>query len=69
MADQTLTAEQARRQAALRGMDAFADKHGCSNREWREVDQGESIGFIGTADDGREFALGYMKATEQERSA
>ncbi|GEM_PF-4397394 len=67
MADQTLTPEQQRRQVALRGMDKFADEHGCTDRTWREVDEGDRISFVGTADNGPEFCLAYMKAVDRER--
>ena len=61
MAEPVLTSEQQRRQAALDGMNAFANEHGCDDRNWREIDNGDHIGFIGTTKEGREFALGYKK--------
>lgn len=69
MADHTLTPEQQRRQVALSGMEKFADEHGCADRNWREVDEGDRISFVGTADNGRDFCLGYMKEVGRERGA
>jgi len=64
-----LAPEQQRRQVALRQMTKFADKHGCTDRAWREIDQGDVIAFVGKTDEGREFCLSYQKETEQERLA
>lgn len=61
MAEVPLNSEAERRQCALDGMSKFADENGATDRAWREIDQITRVIFIGTADDGREFTLGYMK--------
>lgn len=61
MAEKSDTRSTEMRQAALSSMARFADKHGASDRNWREEDCGDHARFIGKTDDGREFAIGYVK--------
>lgn len=46
MVDAT-TPEQRRRNSALLLMDGFADAHGVTDRNWREVDEADRVNFIG----------------------
>ncbi|WP_147414318.1 hypothetical protein [Sphingomonas gilva] len=67
MADEILTPVELRRQAALREMDRFAERYETTDRNWREVDEGDRIALVGTTDDGRRFWVGYTKETDRER--
>lgn len=60
MADDDVTQQQARRQAALRCMEKFADKNGVAKRVWYEHDCGDEVRFT-SEPDGRGFAVGYRK--------
>lgn len=52
--------EKSRRKAALLSMERFADKHGVTNRDWEEVRHADRVDFIGTADNGEKFGVGYL---------
>jgi hypothetical protein len=66
MADELLSPEERRRQAALRVMERFADEHGATNRTWEELDEGDVIRLVGTTDGGRRFHVGYQKLSPME---
>lgn len=68
MAVPALTPEQERRQVALQSMQRFADSGGFQ-LNYREVEKGEYVQLIGTAPDGREYTVGYEKASDRERLA
>ncbi|WP_156359923.1 hypothetical protein [Sphingomonas sp. Leaf10] len=48
-----------RRRAAIHSMHTFAFENGWHNPPVREERRGDAIAFIGTAPDGREYAVGY----------
>lgn len=59
MPDKAITQASARRQAAIDVMHRFAVKNGMADPAVREETREGVVCFIGTAPDGREYAVGY----------